>query len=902
MRNLRAAIGAILLAACGAAMGQIRQARVDIEPQPLPLALKSLGEQTGLQIMFRVEDLAKESLATPHVAGDLSPAEALKWLLSNSRLTYQFINRNTVLVRRTSLADNESAPTGSGASESSQTRRPDSAAGETRSEQSFGEGQAKALDDTAVLEEIVVTGTQIRGVVPPGSPLTVYGRGEIAHSGAGTLEQFFRKIPQNQSLVDAGTAVGGGTTGNNLEAGRNVSRGTGLNLRGLGSGSTLVLLNGHRLAPAGFDGSFVDVSMIPLSSIDRVEVLSDGASSIYGADAVGGVVNFVLRKDFQGAETSLRYGATSDGGGREQMASQLLGGSWRSGSGMLVYDYRDQDGVRIDQRDFIRNPSPGGTFLILPKQRRQTVLASGRQDLTSNTSIHVDGFYSDRTFEQDNDNLTGRSRNEGGAEQAGAVVGIETRIGGEWQGGIWGNYSRVGQDTDSSLFSPAIPAGLLTTESIRTKIASVDLRADGPVVAIPGGRVRASMGASGRREWFGDVALVNDAVIRQIDMDRDVYGVFGELFIPLVGERNARQWAQRFELSISARYDKYDDLGDATSPKAGVMWQLVPGLALRGTYARSFRAPPLQNLSDSGRRYTFYHVPDPGSPDGFTNTLIRTAIGNPSLGAEKSRSYTAGFDIAPPSLPGLQIAATYFNIRYTDKVAGPPLVGSVLTLYTQAASLSPFIHREPDLAEVQRIFNEEIVTNPLGFSPFVPESVNAIFDLRSQNIASTRTEGVDALVKYSVQTRRGNLGFFLNGTYVSELSFKSASTTPSVELLDKIFNPLDLRMRAGASWNIGALDAALMLNYSGAYENSLTTPPSPINSWTTADLFLSFDGSRTSRTVLRGLTVALSVQNLTNHDPPVISGTDLAAFNFGFDAVNATPIGRAVAMQLTKTW
>src|SRR5690606_31931103 len=129
-------------------------------------------------------------------------------------------------------------------------------------------------------------------------------RQDIERSGYATTQDLVRSLPQNLSTVSDttfGAANGGIDTGYG---------GSGVNLRGLGSESTLVLVNGRRLAAAG-RGDFVDVSLIPLSAVERVEILTDGASAIYGSDAVGGVVNLILRKNFEGAETRLRYGAVS---------------------------------------------------------------------------------------------------------------------------------------------------------------------------------------------------------------------------------------------------------------------------------------------------------------------------------------------------------------------------------------------------------------------------------------------------------------------------------------------------------------------------------------------------------------------------------------------------------------
>ena len=101
---------------------------------------------------------------------------------------------------------------------------------------------------------------------------------------------------------------------------------TAASLRGLGSQRTLVLMNGRRLAPYALSGGqSVDLSGIPASAIERVEVLKDGASAVYGTDAIGGVINFILRKDYQGAEVNTNYYATDEGGGNNWRVSGTAG-------------------------------------------------------------------------------------------------------------------------------------------------------------------------------------------------------------------------------------------------------------------------------------------------------------------------------------------------------------------------------------------------------------------------------------------------------------------------------------------------------------------------------------------------------------------------------------------------
>jgi iron complex outermembrane recepter protein len=153
------------------------------------------------------------------------------------------------------------------------------------------------------LEEVVVTGTHIHGADAAGSKPIVIAREQIDASGYQRIEDVLATVTQNVNRGNA--AVQDGNEVNNF-----FDRGAEVQLRGLGVGTTLVLVNGQRQGESGYQGSFTDVSSIPASAVERIEILPEGASALYGSDAIGGVVNIILRKDFEGLEARARI----DGG------------------------------------------------------------------------------------------------------------------------------------------------------------------------------------------------------------------------------------------------------------------------------------------------------------------------------------------------------------------------------------------------------------------------------------------------------------------------------------------------------------------------------------------------------------------------------------------------------------
>ena len=180
--------------------------------------------------------------------------------------------------------------------------------------------QSTAAPETR-LDRVEVTGSSIKRIEGESAlPVQILTREDIQRSGATSTEQLLKQVTATSQLgasTVAGTGAGGGQGGNS-----SVST---ISLRGLGQARTLVLINGRRSAPAN-NGNSVDIASIPLAMIDRVEVLKDGASSIYGSDAVAGVVNFITRRTYTGVEASATVGEpTRSGGGLETKYSGLAG-------------------------------------------------------------------------------------------------------------------------------------------------------------------------------------------------------------------------------------------------------------------------------------------------------------------------------------------------------------------------------------------------------------------------------------------------------------------------------------------------------------------------------------------------------------------------------------------------
>jgi iron complex outermembrane receptor protein len=173
--------------------------------------------------------------------------------------------------------------------------------------------------DTPVIQRVEITGSSIKRVDAETSlPVQVVTKADIAKTGASSTEELLQSISAFSSAGGVSNATGAGTSTGGLSS---------ISLRGLGSTRTLVLVNGRRLAAfAGSDGSSVNVNAIPLAAIERVEVLKDGASGVYGSDAVAGVVNFILSKRVEGIEVTGTYGSPTESGGGQNGRASITGG------------------------------------------------------------------------------------------------------------------------------------------------------------------------------------------------------------------------------------------------------------------------------------------------------------------------------------------------------------------------------------------------------------------------------------------------------------------------------------------------------------------------------------------------------------------------------------------------
>lgn len=946
--------------------------RFTLPAQDLGAALRSVALSSGRTVVAPAELVRGKR--TPPLDGTYTPEEAVARLIEGTGL--QVMRAGNALVIRRQSADSERG----------------------------ARGRAKGPGE----ETVLVTGTRIRGRTPAGAAVTTIDRKAIDESGYATTQQILQTLPQN---FGGGPNETTGITGRN-NADFNFTSGSGINLRGLGASSTLVLLNGERPPMAGLAGVFTDLSLIPASAIERIEVLTDGASALYGSDAVAGVVNIVPRLRFDGFETGFRAG--SGDGFDELQASALAGTGWSRGHVVLGYEYYRRSALAAADRsyfsedlrryglgDYRSGPGLPGTIIAgryafaipagqdgtaltpgdlspgagepgdiwagadaLPAQRRHALFGAATLEVTDTLEFYAQGLFGTRRYETRGrayfnasavtvpasnpfyvdplgsgqpvqvrynflDEL-GAETSEGSAEALGGTAGIRWSVG-TWQVDLHATYGRQTErartynimntarlaaalaDTSPStalnLFGDGTANNPATIASLRGSLISggryamwsAQMRADGPLFALPAGDVRLAIGAEHRRERYVEADSIWDRTTLQpvtmpgsLDAVRRITAGYAELSLPLSARNGTGLGIGRLDLSAALRGEHYSDFGGTLNPRFGMSWAPVDGLVVRGSWGTSFRAPNFNDLRQdpASKAYFAYPLPDPAAPTGVTNALIIRG-NDPGLGPERATSWTVGIDIRPGAASGPSARISYFDIDYRDRISSP--ASALLTYFTNRAVYAPIIDDTPDPAEVAAYFASPYFVR---FSTVPASAVTAIVDARTQNLSAQRQRGLDLDLHYRAPLGRGSLELGASGTYLLTFSQRLTGTAPSIELVDTVGNPPDLRLRGRALYGAAGFGAALFANYTDGYRNASAGQQQRVGSWTTIDLQLSY---RFEGGPLSGMRLALSASNLLDADPPR-TVYRLPAATLGFDLENASPIGRVFAIQVSRQW
>jgi iron complex outermembrane receptor protein len=249
----------------------------------------------------------------------------------------------------------------------------------------------------------------------------------------------------------------------------------------------------------------------------------------------------------------------------------------------------------------------------------------------------------------------------------------------------------------------------------------------------------------------------------------------------------------------------------------------------------------------------------------------------------------------------------YYRVKYSDRIATP--VGAAALANPDA--YAGLIIRNPNADQV----NQFIALAQLGqgffpFDPvnpampnlnFSPAQVAVIVDARRRNLSVVDTNGLDLATQYDFKIGASRVVLGLAGTYALSLDRQITPATAEIQAVDTFGNPPDWRARGYASWQLGGWNANLFVNHTDSYVDNRRVVTVPVDSYTTVDLRLGYSFSERSGGLLSGLSIAASVQNVADEDPPSTAVVNPVG-DLGFDPTNANPLGRFIALEITKTW
>lgn len=316
-----------------------RRVAFDIPAQPLPSALMQFSSQAGVE--FSASTDLVEGKQVSALKGTYATQEALAMLLAGTGLEFAPIDDRVLAIR----AKGDASAGGRDSSGTSQATKEESPGsfGRLRLAQN---GQTSRTDSSSEssqerIAEVVVTGSRLRrrsGDEASPVPITVFDRHRLDELGVASVAGVLNYLPQQPSA--------------DFDSARFPNGASFAQLRGVGLDKTLVLINGRRAVPSGSSVAFnaFDLNTIPLTAVERIEVLSDSASAIYGADAVGGVINITLKRRISSPTIEMRYG-TADGGARERRVSLSAGLANERLRAAAVADYFDVGILPATERD-----------------------------------------------------------------------------------------------------------------------------------------------------------------------------------------------------------------------------------------------------------------------------------------------------------------------------------------------------------------------------------------------------------------------------------------------------------------------------------------------------------------------------------------------------------------------
>ncbi|WEF30766.1 TonB-dependent receptor [Pseudoduganella chitinolytica] len=855
---------------------------------------------------------------------------------------------------------------------------------------------AFAQQADAPMQRVEITGSAIKRIdAETAVPVTVMKMSDLKAEGISTVEQVLSTVAAMQATQGTSQVVGLSTGGASFA-----------NMRGLGANKTLVLLNGRRLANNAYDSSAPDLNMIPFAALERVEVLRDGASALYGSDAVGGVINFITRRDFTGGVVSVGGESPEHKGGTGLNSSIAYGYGDVDKDGWNFYamgDFQKQRAIGGTERDFNRrfagglssstfpanyyqdgdvgNPAapnctsapnlvPNGTgckmttssFVdYVPRSERATGLFKGTIKLPNNHELSLEYLHSrskvesqiapvpygglimnrtlangalnpyypgnpgavaaniplDPTFGagdlpagarpgyinvmwrdlpngvRADENINRQQRFV--AELSGNIAGWDYRTGLTWgenkvsvnlkgysdgdmitQGVLDGIINPFGEQSAASmalLMGAALDGNI---QSAKGTTKTFDLNASRELGDWLGAGRNAALAIGGQasREEFLSAANTPYAekVVASTGIDpnlhnegsRTVYAAYAELNVPIV---------KTLDVTAAVRYDKYSDFGNSTNPKVSFRWQPSTTTMVRGSFSTGFRAPSLYEINAANTYTNTSTLNDPiNCPNGVAAPGKSAATncdmqfqkmlgGNSSLDPEESKNATLG--IVYEGVKNLTLTADLWAIQLDHQIANLAETDA----FGDAAKYATLFHRNP--------------AGNLSIDGSQCPGVNCGYvDLRTQNLGSIKTNGIDLGAQYRLRTAAyGTYNFSLNSTWVHEYKYQNTQGGEwhqNVGIFSGVGPVFRWQNTASVRWSQKELSAGLTGHFKSGYQDAENdyVENHRVASYTTFDSYVSY-------TQPKGVALTFGIRNMFDRTPPL--SYQETTFQAGFD-------------------
>lgn len=844
------ALAIAMIGGSAAAQGQDEGASFQIPAQPAAGALNAFAEQADITLVFSQDAVA--GIETGPLQGRYATtAQGLDALLQGTGLAWQGTADGVVSIVRA------------------------------------GPGVAPTEADAVSFDAVVVTGTRIRGATTP-SPLVAISQQQIREDGHADLGEVIRNIPQNfAGGQNPGVALGASLSGVNNQ---NLSGGSGLNLRGLGADATLTLLNGRRLSYSGFTNA-IDISVIPIGALDRVEVVADGASAIYGSDAVAGVANIITRRDFEGVRADFRVGTATDGGGTERRYGLTGGTTWSSGGIIASYEYSDMDAIFAGQRSYLDYVAGPEMTSILPGRQQHNLFLGAHQDLGDAATFSVDVVRTERNMRTEALQTPMHLVYEADTENTVIAPVVDFYLPNDWSLSIGGSYARDKTVSMNRYF--ALDGSHIQDSGgcYCNTTSALEVGAEGPLVSLPAGEVRTAVGAGWRQNDFENRSYTSASLTGG---KRSSVFAYGEVFVPLISPGQAAA-TQRLDFTAAFRHENYDDMGSVTTPKLGLVYQPSADVTLKSSWGRSYKAPNLMQQYQGVLAHLRPAVIQGavGYPDDATAVTI--SGGNRDLKPERAETLTASVIFHPEAVPGLQLELGVFDVDYTDRVMMP--ISNISATFRDSA-YADFIMFDPSADQLDEAIarSDQPLVNATD-GPYDPSTVIALVNGVYANVARQRVRGVDLSGTYGFALGGGRMTLRGSSSWLDSRQ-RNTSGADEFDVAGNVFNPAKFRGRVGAAWSGGPLMLSMFVNHVGGVTDNLRAVDADIASFTTIDA----NGRYTigGEGVFGGLELGLSVQNLLDRAPPLME--PLFDFVVNYDSTNHSAIGRFVSLSVSKRW